>query len=123
MPELLTQEWVDQVVERGASLPEVPGASATVQYVITGAPDGEVGHHQSIVDGRVQAAGLGDLDAADLVLTVPFDRLRAAASGETVAPVELMRGRAKQVGSSGHLMALMPVLVSDGYREVIAADA
>ena len=30
-----------------------------------------------------------------------------------------MRGRAKQVGSSGHLMALMPVLISDGYREVM----
>jgi hypothetical protein len=56
------------------------------------------------------------------VLTVPFERLRAAARGETLAPVELMRGRAKQVGSSGHLMALMPVLISDGYREVIAAD-
>ena len=122
MAELLTQEWVEQVVERGASLPEVPGASATVQYVVTGAPDGEVGHHQSIVDGQVQAAGLGDLEGADLVLTVPFDRLLAAARGETLAPVELMRGRAKQVGSSGHLMALMPVLVSDGYREVIAAD-
>jgi len=122
LSELLTPEWVGQVVERGASLPEVPGASATVQYVVTGAPDGEVGHHQSIVDGRVEAAGLGELDTPDLVLTVPFDRLLAAARGETLAPVELMRGRAKQVGSSGHLMALMPVLVSDGYREVIAAD-
>jgi hypothetical protein len=122
MAELLTQAWIDRLVERGATLPEIPGASATVQHVITGAPEGEIRYHQTIVDGRVQSAGLGDLDGVDLTLTVPYDQALAAARGETLTPVELMRGRAKQVGSSGHLMALMPLLMSDGYREAVAAE-
>jgi hypothetical protein len=122
MPELLTQAWIDQLVERGAALPEIPGASATVQYVVPGAPGGEARFHQSLVDGRVDAAGLGELDGADLVLTVPYEQLLATARGETLTPVELMRGRAKQVGSSGHLMALMPVLISDGYRVAVSVD-
>ena len=41
MAKYLTQEWLDMGRKLAESQPERPGASARMQYVITGGPDGD----------------------------------------------------------------------------------
>ena len=42
MPKYLSQEWLDEGRALAASQPERPGASAKMQYVVTGEPVGDI---------------------------------------------------------------------------------
>ena len=53
----------------GATCPSGPGATARVQHVVTGAPDGEVRYVHAIVDGRTAELALGDDDDAEVTFT------------------------------------------------------
>jgi alkyl sulfatase BDS1-like metallo-beta-lactamase superfamily hydrolase len=121
MAAYLSQEWLDDHLEAGAALPTRPGASARVQHVVTGAPDGEVRYHVTITDGRPVAAELGDATEVDLTFTATYPEAQRAARGEVGPHEAFMQGRLKVVGSTGRLMDLMPMLDSEPYREAIAA--
>jgi alkyl sulfatase BDS1-like metallo-beta-lactamase superfamily hydrolase len=117
----LSQGWLDEVAERGASLPSRPGVGATIQHIVTGAPDGEVRYHQSVVDGQVQEAALGEIEDPDLLVTTTYAEAQRVARGEVSAPAAFMQGKLKVAGSSGRVMDLMPLLDSPEYRDLTAA--
>lgn len=119
MPTFLSRAWLDAHAAAGASLPERPGATAVVQHVVTGGPDGEARYHLAWVDGRVVAAVLGPAEAPDLVCTAPYADAAAMASGAVGAHEAFMQGKLKVVGSTGRLMDLMPVLDSDEHRALL----
>lgn len=117
----LSQEWLDAHVAASAALPERPGASAVVQHVVTGGPDGEVRYHLCVVDGRVAGAALGQVDAPDLLCTATYAEAVKIATGAVGAHEAFMQGKLKVVGSTGRLMDLLPVLGSDEHRQAMVA--
>jgi hypothetical protein len=108
----------------GAGLPERPGASARIQHVVTGAPEGEVAYTLQIVDGRVTGASLGrDDDAADCTFLEPYAEAVQMARGELDLHVGFMRGRLKMSGSSGALLDVLVCTQSDEYRDLVSQVA
>ena len=119
----LSQPWLDLQREVLGDLPTRPGASARVQYVVSGGPDGEVRYTQDIVDGRLAAAALGtDLDAEVTFAQTYADSVEIA-RGTLDANAAFMQGRVKVVGDMGKVMALMPLTSSDEYRAALAEVA
>jgi predicted lipid carrier protein YhbT len=116
----LSQAWLELQLVVTKDLPERPGATARVQHVVTGAPEGEVRYHQSVVDGRLAEVGLGDDPAAEVTLTQTYADAREVASGELDASAAFMQGRTKVVGDMGKVMALMPVTQSTEYQNALA---
>lgn len=116
MPPFLSEAWLVAQAEAGAALPERPGASAVVQHVVTGGPDGEVCYHVVLVDGRLIAAAFGEAAAPDLVCTATYAEAVRMATGVVGAHEAFMQGKLKVVGSTGRLMDLLPVLDSAEHR-------
>jgi len=116
----LSQAWLDLQCDLVGALPERPGATATVQHVVSGAPDGEIRWTEQIVDGRLTVATLGDDPNAEVTLTQTYADAVEIARGELDANAAFMQGRVKVVGDMGKVMALMPLTDSDEYRAAIA---
>lgn len=116
----LSQEWLDLQKSTAEELPERPGATARVQHVVTGTPDGEVRYIQSVVDGRLEELALGNDPAAEVTLTQTYPDALQLAKGELAPAVAFMQGRVKVVGDMGKVMALMPLTQSDEYKATLA---
>lgn len=116
----LSQAWLDLQQALAQELPERPGVTARVQYVVTGTPDGEVRYVQSVVDGRLDAVALGDDPAAEVTLSQTYADARQIAEGELDANAAFMQGRVKVVGNMGKVMALMPLTQSGEYQATLA---
>jgi len=120
MAKYLSKEWLDLHTALAGDLPERPGATARLQFVVTGTPDGEVRYFQSVVDGRLHEVGLGDDPAAELTLTQAYADARQIAEGGLDASAAFMQGRVKVVGDMGKVMALMPLTQSDEHQATLA---
>src|SRR5687767_4798549 len=92
MAKYLTQEWLDETRKLAESQPERPGASAKMQYVVTGGPDG------------------------DFTMTLTYDDSVKVQKGELDANAAFMQGRMKVTGNMGKLMQLMPLTNSPEYK-------
>ena len=72
----LSQEFLDEMRAISAGFADRPGASANMQYVVTGGPDGDIHYYWVLVDGKLLAlmplTQSGDFRAMQ-------DRLRAVA--------------------------------------------
>lgn len=119
----LSQAWLELQREVIGDLPERPGASARVQYVVSGAPEGEVRYTQDIVDGRVVVTTLGTDPEAEVTFTQTYDDSVEIARGALDANAAFMQGRVKVVGDMGKVMALMPLTSTDEYRAALAEVA
>jgi len=115
----LSQDWLDLQKGLAERLPERPGATARVQYVVTGAPDGEVRYFQSWLDGRLGDSGLGDDQDAELTYRLAYVDARQIAEGALDANVAFMQGRVKVTGDMGKVMALMPLTSSDDHHAAV----
>jgi len=116
----LSQEWCDRQRELTAGLPERPGATARVQVVVSGGPDGEVAYLQVFDDGRLVECSLTRDDGADVTLNQTHADAVAIVTGEIDPSAAFMQGRVKVVGSMGSLMAVLPVLQSHEYAAAMA---
>jgi hypothetical protein len=123
MPPHLSDDWTELQVKLAADLPARPGASARLQVVVTGAPDGDVTYHQVFEDGRLVMCALGGDPTAEITLTETYEDSVAIARGEVELSVGYMRGRIKAVGDVGALLRVMPVLQSAEHRALVAALA
>jgi putative sterol carrier protein len=112
----LTQEWLDESRELAKDQPERAGASAKMQYVVTGAPDGDVKYYWVLEDGKLLESQLGEIADADFTLTSTFDDSVAIAKGELDANAAFMQGKMKVTGNMGKLMQLMPLTMSPEYQ-------
>lgn len=118
MPKWLTQEWMDAQTELAKDQPERPGASARMQYVLTGGPEGDVKFYWVLEDGRILENQLGILDDAELTLTQSFEDAMKVQKGDLDAQAAFMQGRVKVEGNMAKLMALLPITSSPEYREL-----
>ncbi len=114
----LTQEWLDEVKRLAQDQPEHPGASARMQYVLTGGPDGEVRYYWVLENGKLLENRLGDLPDPDLTLTMTYEDARRVQAGELDPQAAFMQGRIKVAGNMTMLMALMPITNSAEYRQL-----
>ena len=120
MAKYLTQEWLDLFKELAQEFPERPGASAVMQYVITGAPDGDVKYVQKIENGKMTESQLGADDDAEFTLSMGYDDAVKVQKGELDANAAFMQGKLKVTGNLGKLMALMPLTQSAEYKAIQA---
>jgi putative sterol carrier protein len=98
--------------------PERPGASAKMQYVVTGGPDGEIRYYWILENGRLQKSELGDLEGAEVTMTQTYEDAKKIQKGELDANAAFMQGRIKVAGNMAKLMALMPLTNAPEYKEL-----
>lgn len=125
MPSYLTQEWLDFQREVAQEFPEKPGATARMQYHVTGGPGGDVKYYWVLEDGKLQESVRGEDPDAEVFLTVTWDDSCKIQRGELDATAAFMQGRLKVTGNMGKLMSLMPLTQSAEYKALqqrISAD-
>ena len=116
MTKYLTQEWLDETRTMAADQPERPGASCRMNYVVTGAPGGDIAYYWVVENGRLLDSRLGSLDDAEVTLTASWDDSVTIARGELDTNAAFMQGKVKVVGNMAKLMALLPLTNAPEYR-------
>lgn len=116
MPKYLSQEWLDEARALAQDQPERPGASATMQFVVTGGPDGDIKYYWVLERGQLAEASLGELPSAEVTLTTGYADSVAIQKGEMDANAAFMQGKTKVTGNMAKLMLLMPLTMSPEYR-------
>jgi SCP-2 sterol transfer family len=121
----LGAEWLALARELFGDVALCPGATARVQRVVTGAPDGDVVFTLAFEDGRLVDVAVADGDEldpdAELTITMTYADTLALASGDLDLSVAVMQGRAKVAGSMSALLAILPVTRSRDFRAARAA--
>lgn len=118
MAKWLSQEWLDEGKALSESQPERPGASARMQYVITGGPDGDVRYYWVLENGKLLESMLGDLEDAEVTLTQTYEDAKRIQKGELDANAAFMQGRVKVTGNMAKLMSLLPITNSPEYKKL-----
>ncbi len=116
MAKYLTQEWLDETRAMAAGQPERPGATARMQYVVTGGPEGDIKYWWRLEDGKLLESELGTLEDSDFTMTLSYADSVKVQQGELDANAAFMQGRMKVTGDMGKLMQLMPLTNSPEYR-------
>ncbi len=118
-------EWLALVREAFGNVPPHPGATARIQRVVTGTPDGDIVFTLTFEDGRLveaaPAAGHQPDPDAELTITTTYPDTLLLASGRLDLNVAVMQGRAKVAGSMSALLAILPVTRSPEFRAARAA--
>lgn len=118
MNKYLTQPWLDVQKELAQSFPERPGATARMQYRVTGGPDGDVAYYWVVVNGLLTESTLGDDPDAEFTLTLSMDDSIKIQKGELDPNAAFMQGRMKVSGNMGKLMSLLPLTQSPEYKAI-----
>jgi putative sterol carrier protein len=112
----LTQEWLDQSRELAKDQPERPGASAKMQYVVTGGPEGDIKYYWVLENGKLLESSLGEIAEPDFTMTSTYEDSVAIAKGTLDANAAFMQGKMKVAGNTGKLMQLLPLTMSPEYK-------
>src|SRR4051794_2923310 len=118
MPKWLTQEWLDEFAKLAESQPDRPGATARMQYIVTGGPEGDIHYYWLLENGKLQEAKLGDLPDAEVTMTQSYDVAMQIQKGELDANAAFMQGRVKVTGNMAKLMSLMPLTNAPEYKQL-----
>ena len=118
MTKWLTQEWLDEGRQLSESQPERPGATARMQYVVTGGPEGDVKYYWILENGKLLESKLGELPDAEVTLTQSYEDAMRIQKGELDANAAFMQGRVKVTGNMAKLMSLLPITNSAEYRDL-----
>ena len=118
MAKYLSQQWMDEGRKLAEDQPVRPGATAKMQYVVTGGPEGDVKYFQVIENGKMLDSQLGEDPDAEFTLTLSYDDSVAVQKGELDANAAFMQGRMKVTGNMGKLMSLMPLTQSPEYKAI-----
>jgi alkyl sulfatase BDS1-like metallo-beta-lactamase superfamily hydrolase len=113
----LTQEWLDESTRLAATQPVRPGASARLQYVVTGGPDGDVRYYWIVQDGQLIENKLGELADREVTLTENYEDAKRMQQGELDTNTAFMQGKVKVTGDIAKLMALLPITTSPEFVE------
>jgi len=116
----LSQEWLDDLRSLAEDQPERPGASAQLQYVVTGGPDGDVKYYWILQDGKLLEAALGNAPDPDITLTRTYEDSVKVQQGELDSNTAFMQGRMKVAGDMTKFMALLPLTSSPEYQALQA---
>ena len=118
MAKWLSQEWLDEGKKLSEGQPERPGASARMQYVVTGGPDGDINYYWILDNGKLLDSQLGELADAEVTLTQSYEDALRIQKGELDANAAFMQGRVKVTGNMAKLMALLPLTNAPEYKEL-----
>jgi putative sterol carrier protein len=118
MPNYLTQEWLDEARELAKDQPERPGASTSIQYVVTGGPDGDIKYYWVLENGKLLESQLGEIAEPEITMTSTYEDSVKIQQGELDANAAFMQGRMKVAGNMGKLMSLMPLTMSPEYKAI-----
>lgn len=118
MPKYLTQPWLDKTVELSQRQPERAGASARMQYVVTGGPGGDIKYSLILQDGRINESQLGELTDSDFTMTLTYTDSVKLQKGELDPGSAFMQGRMKVTGDMAKLMQLLPLTSSPEYKSL-----
>ena len=120
MSKWLSQEWLDETREMAKSQPERPGATARMQYIVAGGPDGEIRYYWVLENGKLLDSQLGDIEGADITMTMSYDDAMKIQQGDLDPNAAFMQGRIK-IGNNTNmakLMSLMPLTNAPEYKEL-----
>ena len=120
MSNYLTDAWFDETRALAASQPERPGASARMQYVVTGGPDGDIKYWWRLENGKLLDSAGGIIEDPDFSMTLSYEDSVKIQRGELDANAAFMQGRMKVTGNLGALMQLMPLTTSPEYKALQA---
>ena len=118
MTKWLSQEWLDESKKLAETQPERPGASARMQYIVTGGPDGDVHYYWVLVNGKLEESTIGDLPDAEVTMTQTYEDAMKIQKGELDANAAFMQGRVKVSGNMAKLMSLMPLTNAPEYKQL-----
>jgi len=118
MPKYLSQEWLDEGRVLAADQPDRPGASARMQYLVTGGPNGDIKYYWVLEDGKLLESQVGELADADFTMTLTYDDSVKVQQGALDANAAFMQGRMKVTGNLGKLMQLMPLTNAPEYKDL-----
>jgi len=118
MSKWLTQEWLDETRKMSESQPERAGATARMQYVVTGGPQGDIDYFWVLEDGKLKEAKVGKLDDAEVTLTTGYDDAMKIQKGELDANAAFMQGKVKVTGNMAKVMSLLPITNSPEYKQL-----
>jgi len=118
MAKYLTQEWLDNQRELAQEFPERPGATARMQYHVTGGPQGDIDYFWVLENGTLLQSELGRDPDADFTLTLSYDDSVKMQKGELDPNAAFMQGRMKVTGNMGKLMSLLPLTQSAEYKAI-----
>ena len=116
MAKYLSQDWLDQGKKLSESQPERPGATAKMQYVVTGGPEGDIKYYWVLENGKLLESQLGEMSDAEVTLTQSYDDAKKIQQGELDANAAFMQGRVKVTGNMAKLMALLPLTNAPEYK-------
>ncbi len=118
MAKFLSQEWLDEGRKLAQEFPERPGATARMQFAVTGGPEGDVKYYQVLDNGKILESTLGEDANADFTMTSSYDDTVKIQKGELDPNAAFMQGRMKVTGNMGKLMSLMPLTQSPEYKAI-----
>jgi predicted lipid carrier protein YhbT len=118
MPKWLSQEWLDESKKLAESQPERPGASARMQYVVTGGPDGDIKYYWVLENGKLLESQIGEMPDPEVTLTQSYEDAMKIQKGELDANAAFMQGRVKVTGNMAKLMALLPLTNAPEYKQL-----
>jgi predicted lipid carrier protein YhbT len=118
MSKWLSQEWLDETRKLAESQPERPGASARMQYVVTGGPEGDVKYYWVLENGKLLESNLGEMPDPEVTLTQTYEDAMKIQKGELDANAAFMQGRIKVTGNMAKLMSLLPLTNSPEYKQL-----
>lgn len=118
MSKWLSQEWLDETRKMAESQPDRPGASARMQYIVTGGPEGDIKYYWVLENGKILESQLGELADAEVTLTQSYDDAKKIQTGELDASAAFMQGRVKVTGNMAKLMSLLPLTNAPEYKEL-----
>jgi len=118
MAKYLSQEWLDEGRKLAEGQPERPGASARMQYVVTGGPDGDIKYYWVLENGKLLESQLGEITDSDFTLTQSYEDATKVQKGDLDANAAFMQGRVKVTGNMAKLMSLLPLTNAPEYKQL-----
>jgi putative sterol carrier protein len=118
MAKWLTQDWLDETRKMAEGQPERAGASARMQYVVTGGPEGDIDYYWILDNGKITESKLGKLDDAEVTLTTGHVDAMKIQKGELDANAAFMQGKVKVTGNMAKVMSLLPITNSPEYKQL-----
>ena len=109
MSKWLTQEWLDETRKMAEGQPERPGASARMQYVVTGGPECDIEYYWVLENGKILESSLGRLEDSEVTLTTAYPDALKIQKGELDANAAFMQGKVKVTGNMAKVMSLLPI--------------
>ena len=87
----------------------ISNVDLSVQFDVSGTPEGEVSYHLKVADGSAETQ-LGSLDGADVTVSSDYETSQAISKGELNVQMAFMTGKIKVGGNMAKIMMHQGVL-------------